>query len=195
MLFTHSSFNVAGLKLSSMLFYKNNPMFTTWKNETFRKGILEEGNNNILITLIPKCQCALSISQFRPISLCNTVYKIITKIMVARIQSILQTIILHVQEVDSRTTRTIKRALANFMEESSQSICFQKSRIVFSSKRLARNKEATNALNIKEAQDLGEYLGFAIHSKRVSKLDHEFIVNKVRAKLCSWKANMLSQMG
>ncbi|KAA3454961.1 reverse transcriptase [Gossypium australe] len=106
------------------------------EKETFRKGILEEGNNNTLITLIPKCQGAFSISQFRPISLCNTVYKIITKIMVARIQSILQTIILHVQgsvfprrqttdviivqeilrslkknekqEVDSRTTRTIK---------------------------------------------------------------------------------------
>ena len=41
--------------------------------------------NRTLIALIPKIQSPKTLSNYRPISLCNTVYKIMTKIIVARL--------------------------------------------------------------------------------------------------------------
>ena len=41
--------------------------------------------NQTLIALIPKIKGSETIGNFRPISLCNSVYKIITKIIVAKI--------------------------------------------------------------------------------------------------------------
>lgn len=49
--------------------------------------------NNALIALIPKNSCSNSASQFRPISLCNVIYKIITKAMTNRIKPILKKLI------------------------------------------------------------------------------------------------------
>lgn len=46
-------------------------------------------SNHTFLTLIPKTKSANSISLFRPISLCNTTYKIISKILASRIQPFL----------------------------------------------------------------------------------------------------------
>ena len=40
--------------------------------------------NHTLISLIPKCVGADCLSKFRPIGLCNTIYKVVTKIIVLR---------------------------------------------------------------------------------------------------------------
>ena len=45
--------------------------------------------NETLITLIPKCPGADSLGLFRPISLCNTVYKVVTKTIVKRLRPLL----------------------------------------------------------------------------------------------------------
>lgn len=45
--------------------------------------------NRTLIALIPKIDQPTSINQFRPISLCNVGYKIVTKIIVARLRPLL----------------------------------------------------------------------------------------------------------
>ena len=45
--------------------------------------------NQTHIALIPKIKGPESIGSFRPISLCNTVYKVIIKIIVARIRTLL----------------------------------------------------------------------------------------------------------
>jgi hypothetical protein len=49
--------------------------------------------NHTYITLIPKRQAASNFNQFRPISLCNFYYKIISKILVLRLRPILPKLI------------------------------------------------------------------------------------------------------
>ena len=46
-----------------------------------------------LITLIPKSSNPESLSNYQPISLCNTVYKVVTKMIVARIRPMLSNLI------------------------------------------------------------------------------------------------------
>ena len=49
--------------------------------------------NGSYITLIPKCDGATEVSEFRPISLLNTSMKIITKLLANRLQLVIQTLI------------------------------------------------------------------------------------------------------
>lgn len=49
--------------------------------------------NQTLITLIPKCTGADCLNKFRPISLCNTVYKVVTKVIVQRLRPYLSKLI------------------------------------------------------------------------------------------------------
>ena len=55
----------------------------------FTNGRMPAYLNKTLISLIPKCIGPETLTQFRPISLCNTVYKIVTKILVCRIRPII----------------------------------------------------------------------------------------------------------
>lgn len=59
----------------------------------FQTGTLPEGTNDALVVLIPKVLKPESITQFRPISLCNVLFKIITKAMVGRLKSIINKLI------------------------------------------------------------------------------------------------------
>lgn len=63
----------------------------------FRTGIIEEGMNNTNICLIPKKLNAERMVDFRPISLCNVIYKIIGKLMASRLKRILPKIISETQ--------------------------------------------------------------------------------------------------
>jgi len=63
----------------------------------FRSGKLLKEVNHTLITLIPKVANPVSTAHFRPISLCNTIYKVLAKILVTRMKPILQRIIHPVQ--------------------------------------------------------------------------------------------------
>uniref|UniRef100_A0A2N9ERH6 CCHC-type domain-containing protein n=1 Tax=Fagus sylvatica TaxID=28930 RepID=A0A2N9ERH6_FAGSY len=57
--------------------------------QIFSSGRMPEYLNRTLISLIPKCLGPETLSRFRPISLCNTVYKIVTKIIVSRLRPII----------------------------------------------------------------------------------------------------------
>ena len=46
-----------------------------------------------MISLIPKQSGPETVSQYKPISLCNTVYKIVTKILVQRLKPLLPSLI------------------------------------------------------------------------------------------------------
>ena len=61
--------------------------------QIFNSGQMPSYLNKTLILLIPKCLGPETFSHFRPISLCNTVYKIVPKIIVSRIRPILNNLI------------------------------------------------------------------------------------------------------
>lgn len=63
----------------------------------FETGVLPNGLNDTLISLIPKVTHPESVTQFRPISLCNVSYKIITKVMVNRMKPVLEKLVSHEQ--------------------------------------------------------------------------------------------------
>ncbi|KAK4394643.1 hypothetical protein Sango_1618600 [Sesamum angolense] len=59
----------------------------------FKTGRLLKQLNATLLTLIPKVRTPHSVAEFRPISCCNVVYKVISKILVSRIREILDLLI------------------------------------------------------------------------------------------------------
>ncbi|XP_021810643.1 uncharacterized protein LOC110753955 [Prunus avium] len=54
--------------------------------DCFLTASLPENINETLIALVPKIEGHVSMTQLRPISLCNTLYKVISKILVARLR-------------------------------------------------------------------------------------------------------------
>ena len=53
--------------------------------EFFAKGAMPEGINDTVIVLIPKGNGPQSLKDYRPISLCNIIYKVISKCLVNRL--------------------------------------------------------------------------------------------------------------
>jgi hypothetical protein len=59
----------------------------------FETGEFPLSLSETLVALIPKVDCPTNFKEFRPISLCNTVYKLITKILVNRLRPFLNQIV------------------------------------------------------------------------------------------------------
>lgn len=59
----------------------------------FSTGKLLKQVNNTVITLVPKIPCPNNVGDFRPIACCNTLYKIIAKIITDRLANVLPDII------------------------------------------------------------------------------------------------------
>lgn len=66
-----------------------------WKvvEEFHKKGKFVKEINNTMITLIPKKKTCKTMADYKPISLCNSLYKIISKTMVNRLKIILDKLI------------------------------------------------------------------------------------------------------
>lgn len=59
----------------------------------FRHGIFPQGLNDSFFVLIPKTTHFTTFNQLRPIALCNTLYKVFSKILVNRLRPLLQNLI------------------------------------------------------------------------------------------------------
>ena len=61
--------------------------------QTLRTEVMHDGLNETFICLIPKVNCPQKITEFRLISLCNVVYKIVSTVLVNRLKKILPEVI------------------------------------------------------------------------------------------------------
>jgi hypothetical protein len=59
----------------------------------FNNGVIPDNFNMTKIVLIPKVDNAIELKEYRPISLCNVIYKVISKCLVNRLRPYLQTLI------------------------------------------------------------------------------------------------------
>ncbi|KAH1048009.1 hypothetical protein J1N35_038793 [Gossypium stocksii] len=55
-----------------------------WVKGIFNSNKIEENLNNMMIVLIPKIECPEDFSQFRPISLCSVMHKLVMKVIANR---------------------------------------------------------------------------------------------------------------
>ncbi|XP_010691913.1 uncharacterized protein LOC104905161 [Beta vulgaris subsp. vulgaris] len=65
--------------------------------EFLQNGKLLKELNHTVVTLIPKTKCPKNVSEFRPTSCCNTLYKCITKVIYGWLRQILPDLILENQ--------------------------------------------------------------------------------------------------
>ncbi|XP_060959271.1 uncharacterized protein LOC133030517 [Cannabis sativa] len=82
----------------SVLFFKHywnsvGKDFCDAVTDFFLTGNLHRGFNTTNVTLIPKVPNPKKVSQFRPIALCNVIYKVISKVIANRVRAILPRLI------------------------------------------------------------------------------------------------------
>ncbi|GAU13347.1 hypothetical protein TSUD_43010 [Trifolium subterraneum] len=61
--------------------------------EFHRNGVLTKGINSTFIALIPKVECPLKVSEFRPIALVSSIYKILAKVLANRLRNVIGNVV------------------------------------------------------------------------------------------------------
>ena len=69
------------------------PQVTQSVIHILRTGIMPNGLNDTYICLIPKVKSPQKITEYRPISLCNVIYKIVAKVLANKLKGVLPEVI------------------------------------------------------------------------------------------------------
>ncbi|EEC68693.1 hypothetical protein OsI_37162 [Oryza sativa Indica Group] len=80
----------------------------------FQTGCMPEGVNNTTIVLIPKIEQPMELKDFRPISLCNVLYKVVSKCLVNRLRPMLNELVSEEQSAFVRGRMITDNALLAF---------------------------------------------------------------------------------
>ncbi|XP_058759648.1 uncharacterized protein LOC131632954 [Vicia villosa] len=185
---------------------------TKFVKDVWRNQIMISEINKTDICLIPKIDHPQTIAQFRPISLCNTIYKVISKVVEFRnnrwkpfqvgtngvgiTHLMFADDLLIFGEASEQQVMCVKNTLDVFCEMSGQEISEEKSSILFSdnvSKRLRTSLR--NLSGFKETSGFGKYLGVPLTRKALKKNDFSYVMDQIYSKLTSWKARHLSFAG
>ncbi|CAL8115937.1 unnamed protein product [Prunus armeniaca] len=181
-----SLFAIGGLKTSGpdrfpALFYQNywdlcSKDIIALVKDCFVRASLLEHLNDTLIALVPKVERPLNMAQLRPISLCNTLYKVVSKILVSRLRPIM--------------TKIVSPTQVSFVP--GRHIV---DNIVIAQEMLHKFKNIASISGSPLSDNLGKYLGVPLIHTRVTKDTYQEIIDKVQKCLSSWKSHTLSMAG
>jgi hypothetical protein len=99
-------------------------------------------------------------------------------------------------QASTTSMESVMRALQLFCSMSGQQVNQDKSSIFFSRNvNVEVRKQLVEMSGVKEAHNLGTYLGVPALSKAPRRSDFQYLVEKVKVKLAGWKAQQLSLAG
>ncbi|XP_059638815.1 uncharacterized protein LOC132281094 [Cornus florida] len=183
--------------------------------------IIDKGLNSTFITLIPKIKVANKIGDFRPIALCNVIYKIITKLLANRLSVVLDQIVGKEQNafVNGRKIQDnliiASKLLRGFgAKHTSPTLAwkvdlrkaYDSGNLVASPAAVKANCLATHQFfaddllavvraNITSGSLLFTYLGLPISDRGIRRLDCKPLMDKVVAATTRWAGMNLSMAG
>ncbi|KAL5539653.1 hypothetical protein UlMin_044339 [Ulmus minor] len=141
--------------------------------------------NETIITLLPKIKKPTRITEFRPISLCNVLYKIISKMLANRLR-----------KAKTNACSALKEVLNLYEVASGQAVNLLKSEVCFGPK-LPEDEVASMValLGIPRVRCHEKYLGLPCFTGKNKQGIFSSIKDRVWNKLCGWKSKLLSAGG
>ncbi|KAL4383249.1 hypothetical protein GQ457_15G015390 [Hibiscus cannabinus] len=160
----------------------------------FESVNLEDVSNHTLLFLHPNVANPGDIKQFRPISLCSVLYKVITKILVNRLKPFLPGWV-HLTQASFVLGRHITDniILAQECLNWSHRVSVSKSHIFFSKNHSSELKNLIGGFfGFEIGDDLGKYVGVPLLHKQVMKGTYRFFIDKVEQRLSGLATSTLS---
>ncbi|KAI0516092.1 hypothetical protein KFK09_008764 [Dendrobium nobile] len=124
-------------------------------NQFFSSGVMDQSWKETLIVLIPKIICPQELVHFKPISLCLTIYKLIAKMLLNRLEKVFQKIISVDQEAFVRGRSLSEHVL--LAQEVFNKFRWSKARSGMFAIKLDM-EQAYNKAKIKEVKELKEII-------------------------------------
>ncbi|XP_074356646.1 uncharacterized protein LOC141696400 [Apium graveolens] len=150
------------------------------------------GINKTLVVLIPKDEKPDKVENFRLISLCNVIYKIISKCLANRLRDD----ILVFLEANKEECSCFLEVLRRYASASGHEINLSKSEMFFG-KIVSTNTKLnlSRLMRVRVVQNFGNYLGLPTFMSRKKMELFMTIKDKVWHKLRGWKTTLFSAAG
>ncbi|KAL9669292.1 hypothetical protein QQ045_006836 [Rhodiola kirilowii] len=200
--FFKSSWNLIGAELCNSI------------RHCLRHNALPKGINSTALALIPKINSAMHPEEFRPISCCTVVYKIISGVLAGRLKDLMPEIINKAQGAfvkgrsivgnmnvaqqlmaGNSSIIAMKDCVENFLRSSGLSINLAKSQIFVAGMPDSKKAWVEQVLGIALAKLPVRYLGILLNSKAISAQDCSSLIDKITSRIHSWSNRYLSRVG
>ncbi|XP_074373548.1 uncharacterized protein LOC141713882 [Apium graveolens] len=169
------------------------------KRRVYAKGSqVLPGINRTLVCLIPKVKRPKRMAEFRPISLCDVLMRVVSKVMANRMKSFLKTLISDKQGAFVEGRLLTDNALLAFEINHCITRRSQGKRGLTElnpNTLSADREEICQSLQVQEVNEPGKYLGLPMKISRKKISVFQFLIDKVKQKLQGWGTKLVSRAG